>query len=394
MDSSTCPGGQASDTVSKCLDEPMIIEDSVVDIQDGHKVNENKEMASKGGAIMSRKPRKAEGISTKRMKRGPQQDLEDMTKAIKDISTTPEVVSALQVMVEAIKSLSAEIAELRLAVGACECKKNGNICFEPASQTAKATNAHAAAVYAAVSKPASRKQSTASIIEVPQPKKAASYAEVAAGMGNGPPALVDPRKAGVGKKIMGSSKDRITFTKPQHTAMETTDSNTNPDLVKAMTLPPPRQPQDVSATVYYLEKCKPRESCPTGMWRKILKERNIQVYSILRPYATTVELLVNPEHIERMKKLLVEIQKTPGDSRAYIRRDGKAGPLGQDVIKRMIERRINMLEWETSGVGIRYLEGIILEGIQMVEDALEKYRLSKMLKDMMEHKKWSLTPGL
>lgn len=340
---------------------------------------ENTFVFKESGSLTTLPPLAETKKAPSRSKRRRSTAIDTMVNALESVQTSEEVVQALKMMGETIKALAEEVKELQKITGQCKCRQEPTVHF-------LSTNTESKRQF-----PTPDKSRTTT--DIPPPRlRPETYAQVVTKRGNDRPAAATPRRAVVGPgRIVGSARDKVEFAQPDVMTAEDSVTLVNPGLAKQLALPPPREPQSLEATVYCIEKVQPRDKCTSGEWRKILKERSIQVYSVLRPYRTTVELLVRKEDAGRMKAFLAEISKTPADPNPYLRRDGQPGPLDGDVTKRLVERRISMLQWETSGVGIRYLEGVIMLGIRKITPTPEKEKLLQALKDTMAEKRWSLS---
>ena len=169
---------------------------------------------------------------------------------------------------------------------------------------------------------------------------------------------------------MGNKKDEIIIeksTEKKDTKMTSTEVQLNQELSTKLTLRDAPPPMKIGVTVVRIDRTKPRKVCPAREWRKVMKERNIKVYSLWFPHMTSVEMLIQSSDMERMNELLAEMKRVPVNPDAYKRWDGLKQPPSQESIERTIDQRLQMLQYETSGAGVKYLEQTIKDKIGMIE---------------------------
>jgi hypothetical protein len=329
---------------------------------------------------------------TREQRKRPRIDYGCLTHA-EDTITSREVIHMLKKMVDAIKGLEDEISDLKETVKGCTCRnrpyKDQREVPEP--EQIQFMPQESKSVGQITQESQKRVQEVVARAEKAKKEKPQSYLAVAR-QGNEFPAIQSAYKTMAGqRKIVGNKRDHIQFVAPKEAARESGIEEVNKELMKQMTLPPPKEPQVIEATTIRVERVMPRQKCPARDWRRVLKERNIKVFSILFPHPTTVEILIPTADEEMMKEFLGKIGRVATNPSPYIRRDGQQGELSQDIIRRSIESRIRMLEYETSGVGMRYLEKVIMEGITKVAAPEDKMNLTKKLEAAMTDRNWALT---
>ena len=77
----------------------------------------------------------------------------------------------------------------------------------------------------------------------------------------------------------------------------------------------------------------------------------------------------------------------------YARRDSQSLPLTIEVIKKIIENRMQMLHYEYQMVTSRYLEEGVLKGINMLE-VQEQLEYRVRLEELLKEKKMSIKKDL
>lgn len=209
--------------------------------------------------------------------------------------------------------------------------------------------------------------------------------------GNGQPTVATPHQPTVGKnqpkKMVGNKKDSITFSQVQPQPHMPVEVTPNSLLMKQLTLPEARPARNIEAVPIRIEKTLPRNQCPAKEWRAALKAKDIKPYTILFPYRTAVEILIPKADVEKMQNFLGEIKRSPADVNPFLRRDGQPGPLSQESIQRTIEQRIAMLKFETSLVGVKYLQESIAQGLTSLQNIDTMERLQRNCEAILKEKR-------
>lgn len=256
---------------------------------------------------------------------------------------------ALDSLSKTVNRLAEEIADLKKQVMKCKCQKNQEeIEFVKQRQTNF---------------------------------KGVKPSYISAAMGNGKPSMIQARKIVDGpKRIVGSPKDTIEFLAApvaMNSSME--DQVIDITLARSLMLPPPRDPKTIQTMPIRIERTQPRRLCKEKDWREKLREKGISPFSIMFPYPTTVEILIRSEDHSKMEAFLQSINVQSSNPDPFLRRDGKAEPLSEEILTNLLQQRIRMLSREHSGVGIRYLQNIISCGVQRLTNDLTK---AAILKDL------------
>lgn len=313
----------------------------------------------------------------------------------------PQLAEALHKMSQSMEMMSHEMALMRLEINngnreRCCCNASPNTESVDLAVGTKSQQPLGKKAYAKYYPDFKDREST------PSTKKssvqfAPTYLEVA-NQGNGRPVAVRASKPPAGmKKIMGHKKDTIVIS----TQVYSEEANRNMEiscidelLAKTMTLPPPRMPQDIKATVFRINRVKPYREVASKEWRRILTSRNIKVFSLLRPHQTDIEVLVQEEDAQKMRDFILEIKRIPADPDPFLRRDGQQGPLTQEMLTVTLQQRLRMLRYETSGVGMRYLEKIVLDGIKKLSKESMRSQMQKELQELLTTRRWPLLSSL
>lgn len=306
-----------------------------------------------------------------------------------DLVYIPGLNAGIQKLVSTVESLRAEVSQLKEKVNeltgtVSELTKNRKpLKFDPLS----ASSGIGAGNISGQTTKESPKKSFADIVK----------------QGNAHPAVRKPHTPTAGdarvvgtptvpRRIMGNKKDVVAFVPMVVEEMEMdNDDTTNKQMMEKFSLPPQREPREIPTAVIRIEKVKPIFKCPPKEWRKVLRERGIKAYSIMYPYSTSVEILIPQADMEKMTVFLREIKRKPENPDPFIRRDGTTGNLSQETVMLSIQQRLRLLETETSGVGMRYLENVVQKGITLLTDSKKRENVRELLEKRIKQRRWNLT---
>lgn len=185
------------------------------------------------------------------------------------------------------------------------------------------------------------------------------------GQGNGPAATsARPTYREVAaRKVIGHWRTEVVL-QPASLAMEDTmvveDAAEN--LIKRLTTQP-YVPQKHEVVALRFERVASRKKVSAKEWRNVLKEKEITPHGILYPQLTTIELVVPKEQELRTKIFFASLGRQATDPDPYKRRDGQVGPLEAETLQKIVQQRIEMLEYERSIVTLRHLESTVVQGL-------------------------------
>lgn len=307
-----------------------------------------------------------------------------------DRDTVQLVLEALNKVNEELRRFRAQSAEQTKEIYELKCE------IRTLTQQGNKTKTSKALVEAIASKKELNKQSeiTAAVAKISMPKgatepaKPQTYAEIIK-KGNIRPATETPSKPVVGsKRIMGSRKDTVVIT---------TDSQTDQDenavmekdekLMKDLFLPPPREPQTLNTVVFKLDRVIPKQ---TKQWRECLKNQGIKTYSIFRPSATSVEILMSQAESQKMREFLAKVQAKSVHPDPFKVNNGQTQITDQQTIQAIIERRLRMMEQELSGAGMGYLQTVIEKGITLIPEKSIAKQMQDKLEEVLKQRKWGI----
>lgn len=175
--------------------------------------------------------------------------------------------------------------------------------------------------------------------------------------------VVQPRKP-----IIGYRKDQIQIIENPTDLVETDlsmDSMENLPTEFCQRTPP--VPQTHEVTVLRFNNTPPRHLKSAMQWReKVFLAHNIKTHSILHPTMTSLEVVANKEDHNKILALMKNLKYTAVDVNPYLRRDGRAEPLDDEILRKTCLQRIRMLQYERSIVGIRWLMTTITKGLTLL----------------------------
>lgn len=214
----------------------------------------------------------------------------------------------------------------------------------------------------------------------------------AANQGNDKATSRPPTYAQVAKtRMIGGRKDSIEIRHSkeqnvvgQQETEELADQETRDQYTSS--LPPQKPPQHHHVTPLRFDRMKSRKEMPAGKWRTMLKTHSINPVTILFPRLHTIELLVHTEEEQKARKLFSRFQRQPEDPDPFARRDGRPEPLSTETVMIMMQQRIQMIQYERSTIGVRYLEKTLMERANKLPQR-ERETILKELQQVLRKKR-------
>lgn len=203
-----------------------------------------------------------------------------------------------------------------------------------------------------------------------RPKSETTTTQNPVDLGNGWTAVGRRPAAGKRNTLIGNKKDTLTISKATQDEVmegETPEAPQNQFLANRLTLKPKQQPKDIKATVIQIRRVRPRVEVNQVQWRNTLKTKGITPLAIFFPFRTTVEFLIPTEQEELMKNFMKEIGVRPADTDFFSRADGKKEVLPAHSKQIILRTRINMMKYEPTTAGLKYLEKGIREKLAQEE---------------------------
>ena len=180
-----------------------------------------------------------------------------------------------------------------------------------------------------------------------------TYAKTAKS-GNGRPATKTTHKEMAGKRVVGNRKDTISFAPLEKVPHSEEVTVMDQEVSQRLILPKAPPPKDIQAIAIRIERVQPRNKAPASEWRKQLAKDKITPFSVTFPYRTSLEIVLPKEQEVGMRKFLNKMDRVPENPDPYCRRDGKPGPLSDEIIQKVIEQRLRTMELERSVVGLHH----------------------------------------
>jgi hypothetical protein len=140
----------------------------------------------------------------------------------------------------------------------------------------------------------------------------------------------------------------------------------------------PAPPKTVNIVPLRFEGVKHRKETNATKWRHILtEEAKVQPISVFHETPTTVVLLVKPEDMGPVTKLMAAAGRQPTNPNPYARRDGKSEPLTEETVARIAERMSKTTAFERTRAGRSYLREQICVGLRLLQGDIARQELLK-----------------
>lgn len=194
----------------------------------------------------------------------------------------------------------------------------------------------------------------------------------------------------VARNLVGSRSDTVEVKKPQpqlelnFLPQLPVQKATQETLQRLTTMP--KKPEHRQVVILRYNNMAHRKKVNAREWRQILKEKEITPYSILFPHNNTLEFVLPIDQENKMKEFCRTLDRQAEDPNPYARRDGQKTDLPQETIVRLVKNRIQMLKFERSTIGSRYLYQSIQEGMKMITSEMET-NLNLELQQVMKEKR-------
>lgn len=131
-----------------------------------------------------------------------------------------------------------------------------------------------------------------------------------------------------------------------------------------------KTPEHHKLIVLRFAKMAQRKKVNAREWRNLLRMKGITPFTILFPRNNTLELVLPLEQEQKTRDYFRTLEREVENPDPYYRRDGKEQSLPQETIVREVTARIQMLKFERSTVGSRYLQEVIQSGLKMIDDTI------------------------